>query len=146
MSIIETLGPWSWFILAGLLMIGELAAPGAYLLWLGLAAAACGAVGFLVDLPWQAEILLFAVLALAMVALGRWVTPRPSEGSDRPFLNRRAEGYVGRSFVLDEPIVGGVGRVRIDDTVWRIVGADQPAGSRVVVQRVDGATLVVAAA
>ena len=41
---------------------------------------------------------------------------------DRPFLNRRAEGYVGRIFTLDKPIVDGIGTIRIDDTVWRVSG------------------------
>ena len=46
-------------------------------------------------------------------------------------LNRRIEALVGRVYTLDKPIVDGVGAVRIDDTVWRVSGADQPAGSRV---------------
>lgn len=145
MSIVETLGSWNWFILAGLLMIGELSMPGAYLIWLGLAAGATGLVALALDTPWQVQVVIFAVLAVAAVIVGRLVSPRPSEGSDRPFLNRRAEGFVGRAFVLEEPISGGVGRVRIDDTVWRIEGADLPAGSRIVVERIEGATLVVRA-
>ncbi|MBE2187453.1 MAG: NfeD family protein, partial [Rhodothermales bacterium] len=57
------------------------------------------------------------------------------------FLNRRAEGFIGRVFVLDEPILAGVGRVRIDDSVWRIEGPDTAAGQAVKVVAVDGATL-----
>ena len=48
---------------------------------------------------------------------------------ERPFLNRRTEALVGRVFTLDKPILDGVGSVRIDDTVWRVSGADRPAGS-----------------
>ncbi len=65
---------------------------------------------------------------------------------DRPFLNRRAEGYVGRIFTLDKPIVDGIGTVRIDDTVWRVSGPDCPAGSRVKIARAEGAELSVEAA
>ena len=50
---------------------------------------------------------------------------------------------VGRSFRLDQPIVSGEGQVRVDDSVWRVVGPDLPAGSAVRVARLDGATLVV---
>lgn len=139
----ETLGPWGWFILAGLLMIGELAAPGTYLIWLGIAAAATGGVAFAVDLHWQAQAVLFAVLALLAVLAGRRVAARTEGGSDQPFLNRRADALVGRRFVLDEPIRGGAGRVRIDDTVWRIEGEDRPAGSVVVVERIEGTVLKV---
>lgn len=141
MSFIEQLGAWNWFILAVLLMIGELAAPGAYLLWLGFAAAAAGLIALAVTIGWQAQVLLFIVFALAAVLIGYRLRPKADKASDRPFLNRRAEALVGRVFTLDEPISGGSGRVRVDDTVWRIEGADTPAGSRVVVDRIDGATL-----
>jgi inner membrane protein len=45
--------------------------------------------------------------------------------------------------VLEEPIVQGVGRVRIDDSVWRIAGPDLPAGAKVRVETADGALLKV---
>ena len=46
----------------------------------------------------------------------------PTSGADGTFLNRRADELVGRAFVLDKPIVDGVGTVRVDDTVWRVSG------------------------
>jgi len=61
--------------------------------------------------------------------------------TDQPFLNRRAEALVGRIFTLERPIVDGSGTIRIDDTVWRITGADVRAGSRVKVERVEGTAL-----
>ena len=51
----------------------------------------------------------------------------------------------GREFTLDKPIVGGVGTIRIDDTVWRVAGPDGPAGSRVRIARAQGADLLVEA-
>ncbi|QJP16720.1 NfeD family protein [Starkeya sp. ORNL1] len=146
MSFIEQLGLWNWFILAGLLMIGELTAPGTYLLWLGFAAAATGLFALALDTGWQVQIVVFAAFALVAVLIGYRIRPKADKASDRPFLNRRAEALVGRAFTLDEPISGGVGRVRVDDTVWRIEGTDAPTGSRVVVERVEGATLHVRAA
>jgi membrane protein implicated in regulation of membrane protease activity len=61
--------------------------------------------------------------------------------TDQPFLNRRAEALVGRIFTLERPIMDGSGTIPIDDTVWRIRGADVPAGRRVKVVRVDGTVL-----
>lgn len=140
------LGPWAWFVLGGVLLVAEIAAPGAFLLWLGLAALVTGALASVVDLSWQAEVLTFAALAVVAVLVGRRVTPGPGRASDRPFLNRRAEGFIGRVFTLETPIMGGVGRVRIDDTVWRIEGADLAAGHDVRVVAVDGVVLKVAPA
>ena len=58
-------------------------------------------------------------------------------------LNRRNEALIGRVFTLEQPIVDGIGTVRIDDTVWRVNGPECPAGSRVRVTQADGATLAV---
>lgn len=146
MSLVDHLGPWTWFVIGGVLLLAEIAAPGAFLVWLGIAALVTGALAYAVSLPWQGEVVAFAVLAVVAVMIGRKVTPAPGKASDRPFLNRRAEGFVGRVFTLDAPIEDGIGRVRIDDTVWRIEGPDLPAGQDVRVVAADGPVLKVAAA
>lgn len=145
MDILSALGPWAWFVLGGVLLVAEILAPGTFLVWLGLAALITGALTYLVDVSWQAQVLAFAALAVVAVLVGRKVTPSPDKASDRPFLNRRAEGYVGRVFTLDEPIISGIGRVRIDDTVWRVTGPDTAAGHDVKVVAADGAVLRVEA-
>lgn len=140
------LGAWRWFVL-GLVLLGlELIAPGTMLLWLGVAAIVVGLIALVIDPGWQIEIVSFAVLGLA-AAVGWWFYGRPDNAaaSDRPMLNRRAERHVGKTFTLDAPIVNGDGRLRIDDTSWRIAGPDLPAGARVMVVAVDGITLRVAA-
>lgn len=143
MALFTQFGPWVWFVLGGVLLLAELAMPGVFLFWFGLAALATGAIAYAVVLPWQTEMLIFAALAVVSALIGRRVMPGPGDASDRPFLNRRAEGYVGRVFVLDEPIQAGVGRVRINDSVWRVEGPDVPAGNSVKVVAADGATLKV---
>ncbi|MFG1416576.1 NfeD family protein [Xanthobacter sp. V0B-10] len=143
MSLLSGLGPWAWFVLGGVLLVAEIAVPGAFLLWLGLAALATGALSYVADLAWQGEVLAFAALAVVAVLVGRKVSPAPGKASDRPFLNRRAQAFVGRVFTLEEPITGGTGRVRIDDTVWRVAGPDASAGTDVRVVGVDGTVLKV---
>ena len=145
--VIDNLGPWSWIILGLVLMGLELVAPGAFLLWLGLAAVLTGLVDWAFGLSWQAAALVFAVLSVGAVLIGRAVTrSRDEEDAGRPALNRRGASLVGHVFTLDSPIVGGSGRIRVDDSSWRIVGPDTPAGASVRVVRVEGATLVVEAA
>ncbi|RBN09874.1 hypothetical protein DRB10_31075, partial [Klebsiella pneumoniae] len=65
--------------------------------------------------------------------------------SDAPLLNRRAEQLVGREVVLQQGIVGGQGRVSIDDASWQVSGPELPAGTWVRVVAVQGSTLVVEA-
>jgi membrane protein implicated in regulation of membrane protease activity len=140
-DIVAKLGTWNWLILAVVLMGIETFAPGVFMLWLGIAALIVGLLSFFIVSSWQSQFLVFAVLSLAMVPLWRHFARRNEAPTDKPFLNRRAEGLVGREFTLDKPILDGVGTVKIDDTIWRVSGADAPAGSRVRVIHADGASL-----
>ena len=142
-----TLGTWNWLIFGFILMALELAAPGVFLFWFGLAALLVGLVSFAVHPQWQAQLLMFALFALAAVPVWRRLASSHSRSSQsNPFLNKRTAALVGREFTLEKPIIDGSGTVRIDDTIWRVAGPDAPAGSRVKVIRVDGANLTVAAA
>jgi membrane protein implicated in regulation of membrane protease activity len=147
MSAFSVLGVWSWFIL-GLVLLGvEMALPGFFMLWLGIAAIATGLITLGLGLSWQAEFIVFAVLAVAALVVWLRLAKRSSEApADNPFLNRRAASYVGREFVLEEAIVRGSGRVRIGDSVWRLAGPDLPAGAKVRVTKADGGLLHVEAA
>ncbi|MEA2933359.1 MAG: inner membrane protein [Variibacter sp.] len=136
-------GVWNWFILAGVLLAIELLAPGTFMLWFGLAAILIGLISLLVEWPWQAQVVAFAACSLLSLLLWRRFSPRVEEEHPQPFLNRRAEGFVGRVFTLDRAIVDGGGAVRIGDTLWQVRGPDTPTGARVRVTGVDGAMLVV---
>ncbi|MGQ3674422.1 NfeD family protein [Xanthobacter sp. TB0139] len=145
-SFLAELGPWGWFVLGGILLVAEIFAPGAFLLWLGLAAFIIGTMTAFLDLAWQAQVVAFAALSIISVLVGRSITPPPGKASDKPFLNRRAESYVGRIYVLEEPMSGGVGHIRIGDTMWRVEGPDLMVGSRVRVVAAEGVILKVEAA
>lgn len=139
------LGHWAWFVAAGVLLIIELLLPGVFFIWLAVAAALVGLADVAMDLPWQAEWLLFALLAAVAVIIGRRFYGGPRvEPEDNPYLNRRQMGYVGRTFTLKEPITEGRGRLTIEDTVWEIEGPDMPAGTRIRVTAVKGMCLIVA--
>jgi inner membrane protein len=141
LTLIASLGIWDWFIAGGLLLVLEVLAPGVFMLWLGLAALLVGVISLFVEWSWQLQFIAFAAFAVAAIPLWRRLARRVEAATDQPFLNRRNEGFVGRIFTLEKPIVDGTGTMGIDDTVWRITGADIPAGSRVKVTRVDGTAL-----
>jgi len=146
-QIFSTLGNWNWLIFGIILMALEVAAPGVFLFWLGLAALLVGLLSFVLHPHWQAELLMFAVFALAAVPIWRRLARPNGAGRDaKPFPNPLPDALVGRVFTLEKPIVDGTGTVRVDDTIWRVAGPDAPAGSRVRVVRADGANLTVAAA
>ncbi len=139
-----TIDPWlGWMILAVLLGLGELAVPGVFLVWIALAAAATGAVAFVLPLPLAAQIVLFALLCLAAVYGGRrWYSANPVASTD-PLLNDRAARLIGRDVTVVEAISGGEGRVRVDDGTWSANGPDAPVGARMTVLNASGATLTV---
>ena len=145
-QLFPVLGDWVWFVAAGIFLLLELLSPGVFFIWLGVAAALVGVVDNLHDLPWQGELVLFAVLAVISVIAGRrFYKGAAMEPKDNPHLNRRQMGYIGRSFTLDQPIVNGRGKLTIEDTVWQIEGPDMQAGTRITVTGVNDMTLVVAA-
>ena len=139
-SLFTQLEFWHWLTFALVLIILEVFSPGAFFLWLGIAAACVGIVMTLrPGLSWQAQMIVFAVLSVASIAFWRLAKsffPRPA--SEVPNLNRRAEQYMGRSFDLVEPIINGTGKIKVDDSTWRVRGEDAPLGSLVKVTGVDG--------
>jgi membrane protein implicated in regulation of membrane protease activity len=138
------LGAWAWIIL-GVILIGvELLAPGSFFLWLGLAAIVTGLLDAVLGLSWQASALIFALLCVAAVILGRAITrPKGHAEPQAEMLNQRGQSLVGRTFTLETPIKDGEGRIRVGDSSWRVTGADRFAGAKVRVVRIEGSTLVV---
>ena len=134
-------GAWSWWIIAGVLLLLELAAPGVFFIWLAAAAAALGIVGLVSALSWQIEIALFAVLAIVFLLVLRPRFTGISQESQHANLNQRMYDYVGRSYVLHEPIVNGRGKIKVEDTVWEVVGSDRSRGEWVTVTGVEGLRL-----
>ncbi|NBN65319.1 NfeD family protein [Microvirga tunisiensis] len=141
--ILFELGPWSWWVLGMALIALEVVVPGTFFLWFGIAALLVGVLALMVVLPWQVALGLFIFLALLNLIVGRRLLRRAEATAGDPHLNQRGSRYVGREFVLAEPMVQNSGRLSIDDTVWRITGPDLAAGTRVRVTRIDGAQLVV---
>ena len=137
--------PWLWFIIAGLLLIGELLSPGVFLMWLAGAAALTGFADLVFGMGWAGEVITFGLTSLFSVfASWKHVTSKWSPKSDQPHLNQRHHAYVGRVIVLDQAIVNGSGKVKIEDALWDVDGEDAPVGTRVRLTGVNGLRLVAA--
>ncbi len=139
---------YGWWLLALVLIGAEILMPGFFMLWIGIAAAAMGVIVLIVpglSFGWQA--VLFAILALASCYLyWKFIRSAREAMSDQPLLNRRAEQFVGRRYVLDSAIVNGQGKARVGDSLWLVEGPELPAGAPIEVVAVDGTTLKVRAA
>ena len=141
---------WYWLAFGMGLMLVEVLVPGVLFMWLGAAAIVTGLILLgILDMGWQIQLVVFAVLSIVSVYVGRRYVYANPEPTDHPTLNQRGENLVGQQYSLDGATSGGAGRVKVGDSLWAIAvipqGAELPAGARIQVVRVDGSTLVVEA-
>ncbi|QCO67120.1 NfeD family protein [Luteimonas yindakuii] len=137
----------AWAAVALLLFAAETLAPGAFMLWMGFAAAAMF-VGVLlvpgIGLLWQ--VAAFVVLSFVSIQVYRTWFRGSGRTSDHPTLNRRAAHHLGRVVPVETAIVDGRGRVKIGDAFWVVAGPDLPVGAPVRVTGADGMVLLVESA
>jgi membrane protein implicated in regulation of membrane protease activity len=140
----EQIGPWGWVLFGLALLVLEIfvSVPGSLFLFTGIAALIVGVTALLFDWAWQAQLIVFGILSIALVLAGRTFFSRRTKEETELSLNERAARLVGSSFMLVEAIVDGSGgRVKVGDSTWRAIGPDTPSGTRVKVVGYDGTTL-----
>ena len=144
MGWIEALDPhWHWLAIGLLLAAAEIAVPGVFLIWLAAAALITGVVAWIVPIGLPLQIVLFAVLAIASVFVGRnYLRANPIAGAD-PKMNDRGARLIGETVVVTQAIVGGDGRVKQGDSEWLVKGPDAELGTRMRISGHDGAVLMV---
>ena len=147
----ESISYWHWLAFGVLVMLVEVLVPGVIFLWLGIAAVLTGlALAAIPSMSWEMQAILFAVLSVLAIFLGRRFVSARQAPTDHPTLNQRGRNLVGSQYTLEAASSGGRGRVRIGDGMWRFTvrpqGKDLAAGTRVTVVDVDGTTLIVEAA
>jgi len=135
----EFLTYWHWWIFGVLLIVLEIFAPSAFFLWMGISAGIVGLILLIApDLGWEYQFMIFAIFSIVSIALWKRYAKQNPTVTDHPTLNRRGEQYVGRHFTLEEPIVNGMGKIKVDDSIWKISGGDCDAGTTVKVTGIDG--------
>jgi membrane protein implicated in regulation of membrane protease activity len=131
---------WYWWALAAVLLVFEMLLPGVVFLFVTIGALASGAFLLVVsDLSLELQLFVFAVVSVASAVILRPTLKRLQQG--RPAdanLNARGDSLVGRTIILDQPILGGHARVKVGDGSWTVTGPDMVAGSRVRVAAVSG--------
>ncbi len=128
------------------LLAFELLAPFTFFLWLGVSALITALILFIVpETTWQGQFLIFSVLSVLSIILSRRFLVKRQTQSEIPNLNRRAQQYVGSVFVLSEGIEQGQGKIKVDDTYWKVSGPKLEKGSEVRITGADGAVFTVEA-
>jgi membrane protein implicated in regulation of membrane protease activity len=135
---------WHWLVLGVGLIILEVLSQTIFLLLIGISAVVVGLLVFMLpDMAWELQVVLFAAFSVSSIAIWRHYLRKYPTETDQPQLNRRGAQYIGRTFTLEEPIVNGQGKIRVDDSTWKIMGEDCPEGSKVEIIGVDGVVLKV---
>lgn len=135
-----------WAAIALLLFAAEAMLPGAFMLWLGIAASAVFlGVMIVPGMSILAQAVAFIALSFISIQVYRTYFRGREIQSDQPALNRRTEQLVGRVVPLERAIERGAGRVQIADAYWEVSGPDLPAGADVRIVGAEGMTLRVEA-
>jgi membrane protein implicated in regulation of membrane protease activity len=129
-----------WLLVGVSLLIAEMVLPGAFLMWLGLAAFGTGLLTLAVDLRFEIQVIAFGVLTAISLAVGLRMRRRHVS------LNTHQSGLVGRTATA-LAFHGREGRVRVGDSDWAARLPDdvaEPAsGTALRVAEVQGTVLIV---
>jgi len=133
---------WYWWALAAVLLVFEMMLPGVVFLFLSVGAAVCGLILLIAPgTGLELQLFVFAIVAVASAVLLRGPLRRLQGRSGEATLNERGQSMVGRTFVLDQPILNGRGRITLGDGSWIVTGPDMAAGAKVRVAAVTGTEL-----
>jgi membrane protein implicated in regulation of membrane protease activity len=133
---------WTWWIIAVVLIVLEMFAPGTFFLWMGASAGIVGVALFLFpELAWELQLTLFATLSIVAIVLARRYLQKNKGAHSK--LSQRGKRYIGRTVTVAEAIINGLGKVRIEDTLWRVRGRDTVIGQQVKIVAIEGATFEV---
>lgn len=146
MNEIESIGShWLWFGLALALLIAESFIGGFKLLAVGISAVI---VGILTHLYPYVGIEIQSLFFLVLSGLLGWlahsvITARKAKVEHLKAVYRE-QAYIGKEFVLDEPLVKGEGKLHIEGVTWKLQGPDCAAGQKVQVTEMRQGLLAVA--
>ena len=141
---------WHWLALALVLFSIEMMTGTWDLLWVSIAAALTSAFAALAPAGiagWEGQLTFFAISSVALFIAGRTVFRKMREDvEEHPTLNKRMAGTLGQRGVVADDFTGGLGRVKLGDTVWSaesIDGANLASGTAVIVEATEGNMLKV---
>jgi membrane protein implicated in regulation of membrane protease activity len=130
---------WYWWVLAFVLLILEMLTPGFFFMWLAVSGFITGLLVWLFPvLSVNMQVLLFSAFSVLAITAWRFYGKKLSLATDQPLLNKRGAQYIGRVFNLHEPIENGQGKIKVDDTIWKVHGEDCDIHTKVKVTGVRG--------
>lgn len=134
---------WHWLSIAVAMLVLEMFSGTVYLLWISFAAAITALLMWAFDIGWEAQVALFTIVSILSVVAWYLYDKKRDKTPARPLLNKRGHQYIGRTFQLSHAIENGVGKINVDDSSWKVKGADAPVDTKVKVTDIEGTVLIV---
>jgi len=130
---------WYWWVIALILLVVEILAPGFFFLWMAASGFVTGAVVFMIPaISMAMQVLVFSILSVVTIIVWKFYGKKHPIESDHPLLNKRGVQYIGRVFSLHEPIKNGQGKIKVDDSIWKVHGEDCDIHTKVKVVAIRG--------
>jgi membrane protein implicated in regulation of membrane protease activity len=130
---------WYWWVLALAFLVIEILAPGFFFLWMAISGFITGVMVWLIPaISMEVQIFVFSILSVVTITGWRFYGKKHPIESDHPLLNKRGVQYIGRVFNLYEPIKNGQGKIKVDDSIWKVHGEDCDINTRVKVTACRG--------
>lgn len=125
---------WYWWVLAVICLVIEILVPAFFFLWMSVSGLITGIIAWLIpSISTDIQIMIFSVLTIMTITAWRIFGKKYVIETDQPLLNRRGSQYVGRVFNLHEAIENGEGKIKVDDTIWKVHGEDCDINTKVKV-------------
>ena len=136
---------WYWWAIAAVLLVFEMLLPGVVFMFVAIGAVGAGFLLLVVPgLSLEFQLFVFGVASVASAIVLRPTLKRLQRVKAKDeTINARGSAMVGRTIVLDAPILNGRGRVKVGDGSWTVTGPDMAPGARVRVTAVNGTELSV---
>jgi len=131
MTIILSYNHW---IIAGILLAGMeviVGSPSINFLLLSIAGFITAALVFVFNVGEVWQVLFWAILSIVLSTVAKPFFKKQKQKKDE--INDLRNNMIGKTFILQQPIVDGVARAHVYNSIWRIEGADMPKGCKVVV-------------
>lgn len=134
---------YNWLILGVVLMIIEVASFTLLFFWVAIAAFIMAGISYVLpNLTLTQHLLIFSVLSVACVIIWHRLFKKTQDKLGDKRMNNRAERYIGRTAALIDDTDNQHGKIRIDDSLWRVqTDKDLTAGTVVEILSADGVIL-----
>jgi hypothetical protein len=130
---------WYWWVIGFILLVLEILTPGYFFMWMAASGFLTGGIVLLIPATsTNMQILIFSVLSVVAIIVWKFYGKKHPTESDQPLLNKRGVQYIGRVFNLYQPIKNGEGKIKVDDSIWKVHGDDCDINTRVKVVAIRG--------